>query len=62
MIIDIINDAVPEENEFFEVSLSIHSSSTSVRYQVHTPLATVTIIDDDGKSILLHMNTVMNTI
>ena len=60
VIIDITNDNETEENEFFQISISIIRynnrissistvySSTRI-YQLHTQSATVTIIDDDCK-------------
>ena len=51
--IDITNDNETEENEFFQISISsisTVSSSTGI-YQLHTQSATVTIIDDDCKSM-----------
>ena len=50
--ITIIDDNVAEEDEFFQVSLtSIRRIAGNYIYQVLTPTATVTIIDDDCKSI-----------
>ena len=53
--IDITNDNVTEENEFFQISISliIRVSGSSGIYQLHTPSATVTIIDDDCKTIII---------
>ena len=51
--IDITNDNETEENELFQISISsisTVSSSTGI-YQLYTQSATVTIIDDDCKSI-----------
>ena len=51
--IDIINDNETEENVLFQISISSItnvSSSTNI-YQLHTQSATVTIINDDCKSI-----------
>ena len=48
--IDITNDNEAEENEFFQISISIIRFNTGIRiYQLHTQSATVTIIDDDCK-------------
>ena len=51
--IDIINDNETEENELFQISISSITtvSSSNGIYQLHTQSATVTIIDDDRKSI-----------
>ena len=51
--INITNDNETEENEFFRIFIWSHtnvSSSTNI-YHLHTQSATVTIIDDDCKSI-----------
>ena len=50
--IDITNDNETEENEFFQISISsiIRVSGSTFIYQLHTPSATVTIIDDDCES------------
>ena len=49
--ITIANDGVVEEDEFFQLTLTFiaRTSSNNFYYQVQTPLATVTIIDDDCK-------------
>ena len=48
----IIDDDVAEEDEFFQVSLtSIRHIAGNYIFQVLTPTAAVTIIDDDCKSI-----------
>ena len=45
--ISIENDEFVEENEVFLLELSI--SSSNFPYQLHTPSASITIIDDDGR-------------
>ena len=55
--ISIINDDVAEEDEFFQVSLtSIRFVAGNNIYQVLTPTAAVTIIDDDCKSFKFQFN------
>ena len=55
--ITIIDDDVAEEDEFFQVSLTlIRFLAGNNIYQMLTPTATVTIIDDDCKSIKFQFN------
>ena len=55
--ITITDDDVPEENEFFQITLSnIQLVEATYVYQLHTPSATVTIVDDDGKITAVQVN------
>ena len=57
--ITITDDDVPEQNEFFQITLSnIQLVEATFRYvyQLHTPSATVTIVDDDCKITAVHVN------
>ena len=58
--ITIANDDVVEEDEFFQLTLtSVEMTSLNLfPYQVTTPLATVTIIDDDCKPYFNYTNVV----
>ena len=49
--ISITDDALPEENELFQVTvLNVQRvSSNFFPFQIHTPVTTVTILDDDGQ-------------
>ena len=48
--ISITEDTLPEENELFQLSMSnIRALFGFSPFQEHTPVATVTIFDDDGK-------------
>ena len=48
--ISITDDTLPEENEYFELTLTniIRRQYNYSVYQVHTPVVTVTILDNDG--------------
>ena len=52
--ITITNDDVVEEDEFFQLTLTsiARNSSNLFPYQETTPLATVTIMDDDCKPLI----------
>ena len=57
--ITITDDDVPEENEFFQITLSniqLVEANFSYFYQLHTPSATVTIVDDDCKITAVQIN------
>ena len=61
MDITITDDDVPEENEYFWIILSNiqlveANSNYTYFYQLHTPSATVTIVDDDCKITAVHVN------
>ena len=47
--ISIENDEFVEENEDFDIELNI--SSSFFPYQILTPFASITIIDDDGRML-----------
>ena len=49
--VTITDDTLPEKNEVFQITLSNirRIESNFFSYQVHTPVATVTILDNDGK-------------
>ena len=48
--ISVTDDNLPEENEYFELTLTniIRRASNTYIHQVHTPVANVTILDNDG--------------
>ena len=50
-MVEITNDNIAEENEIFQLMLTMSKviSSNSSIYQVHNESATVTITDDDSK-------------
>ena len=56
--ITIIDDDVPEEDEVFQITLSnIQLVEANIfAYQLHTPSATVTIVNDDCKITPMHVN------
>ena len=48
-IIDIINDDIAEATETFEITFIIRSNPDSSGYAYPSNMATVTILDDDGR-------------
>ena len=49
--VQIVNDILYEVNEEFSVSLTLSSASSQASVRIEQPVATVRILDEDGKKL-----------